>query len=313
MSANLTSRPRPGEDLPQALVRITRAPLFTNLVVLAILAAGIASGLETYPSFRDGAIGTSLNWLQESILVLFMVEIMLRIGSYGLRPWRFFQSGWNLFDFAIVVLCLLPLHSEYVIVLRLLRILRLFTALHGLQVVVTGLLKGIPSLGYVGQLLLVHFYIYAVIGTFAFGDNDPIRFGSLHRSMLTLFQVLTLEGWNDILSTQLLGSDVGYDDAWKQLADGRVSVARPVAATAFFISFILIGTMIILNVVTGVIIRSMEEASVEVAAERQKRHALARGELPSDELKRLGTELEDLASRIAVLSQSMAQAPQDHA
>ena len=75
----------------------------------------------------------------------------------------------------------------------------------GIADLVTALLRAIWLLGYVGLLLLLHFYIYSVIGTFAFGDNDPLRFGSLHRSMLTLFQVLTLEGWNYIRATEYLG------------------------------------------------------------------------------------------------------------
>jgi voltage-gated sodium channel len=145
---------------------------------------------------------------------------------------------------------------------RLLRALRLFTILPRLQILISALLKSIPSLGYVGILLLLHFYIFAVMGTFLFRENDPVRFGNLQHSMTTLFQVVTLEGWNDVFHTQLYGSDVMYDDGWKTLpeASGRVSQPHPYAAPAFFISFIMLGTMIMLNLFTGVIIGSMEEA-----------------------------------------------------
>jgi voltage-gated sodium channel len=148
---------------------------------------------------------------------------------------------------------------------RLLRALRLVTVLPKLQILVNALLRSIPSLGYVGILLLLHFYIYAVMGTFLFAQNDPIRFGRLQYSMTTLFQVLTLEGWNDVFNTQLLGSDVMYDDAMKNLpeASGRVNTPHPVAARAYFISFIMLGTMIMLNLFTGVIINAMQEAQVE--------------------------------------------------
>ena len=140
--------------------------------------------------------------------------------------------------------------------------------------------------------------------TFSFGDNDPIRFGKLHVSMLTLFQVLTLEGWNDILNTQYHGSDVGYDDAWKGLtaAAGRVPVARPVASAAYFVSFILIGTMIMLNLFTGVIIRSMEEAHAESSeANRQRLHDSQNGLTPKEELQHLSNQLQTIATRLAAL------------
>jgi voltage-gated sodium channel len=300
-----------GEALPARLARIAYSPGFTRFILLAIGLTGILSGMETYPEFRDGTqTGQLVNWLQNAVLLIFVAEIAVKIGSFGAHPWRYFQVGWNLFDFAIVAVCLMPLHSEYVVVLRLLRTLRLFTALQGLQVLVTGLLKGIPSLGYVGLLLLLHFYIYAVIGTFAFGDNDPIRFRTLHVSMLTLFQVLTLEGWNDVLATQFLGSDAGYDDAWKALpaAAGRVSVARPLVGAAYFVSFIMIGTMIVLNLFTGVIIRSMEEAEEHHKALRKA------AEPPPPprqrELLALSEELQGIAGRLAALEIPPAEPPQ---
>lgn len=293
-----------GHGTSDQLARIARAPWFTRFILLAIALTGLLSGLETYPAFRGtGSLARGVDLLQHAVLAVFVAEIIIRIGSYGAHPWRYFRSGWNVFDFLIVALCLLPLNSEYVVVLRLLRTLRLFTALHGLQIMLSGLLRSIPSLGYVGLLLLLHFYIYAVIGTFMFGDNDPIRFGSLHTSMLTLFQVLTLEGWNDILTTQYHGSDVGYDEAWKLLAstDGRFSVARPVMAAAYFVSFILIGTMIMLNLFTGVIIRSMEEAHIEAAEDRSRQVARMRGPSPQEHVQELSKQLQAIAQQLAEL------------
>ena len=291
-----------GHGTSDQLARIAAAPWFTRFILIAIGLTGILSGLETYPAFRGpGIAARAVDLLQHTVLAVFIVEIIIRIGSYGVHPWRYFRSGWNVFDFVIVALCLLPLNSEYVVVLRLLRTLRLFTALHGLQIMLSGLLRSIPSLGYVGLLLLLHFYIYAVIGTFMFGDNDPIRFGSLHTTMLTLFQVLTLEGWNDILTTQYHGSDVGYDEAWKLLSsnDGRVSVARPIMAAGYFVSFILIGTMIMLNLFTGVIIRSMEEAHIEAAEDRNRHVARLRGPTPQEHVQALSQQLHAIAQQLA--------------
>lgn len=312
MSATLAESGSPAQaGLPGRLAAIARSSWFNRAILVAIALTGVLAGLETYPRFRQGAAGQVVDGLQAAVLCLFAAEIAIKVGAFGSRPWRYFMVGWNVFDFLIVAFCLLPLHAEYVVVLRLLRMLRLFTALQGLQVLVSGLLRGIPSLGYVGLLLLLHFYIYAVVGTFVFGDNDPVRFGKLHVTMLTLFQVLTLEGWNDILATQYHGSEVAYDDAWKGLADSgsRVSVARPLAAAAYFVSFILIGTMIMLNLFTGVIIRSMEEAHDEQAHDAQRRRAEAVGvPSPREELDRLGEQLQAIAKRLAELD--LAQAGQ---
>ena len=295
----------PGPGLPDQLRQLAASAWFTRGILVAIALTGLLSGLETYPAFRgEGTLARGVDVLQNAVLAVFVAEIVIKVGSFGARPWLYFRQGWNLFDFLIVALCLLPLHAEYVVVLRLLRTLRLFTALHGLQIMVSGLLRGIPSLGYVGLLLLLHFYIYAVIGTFLFGDNDPLRFGTLHTSMLTLFQVLTLEGWNDILATQYFGSDVGYDENWKQVASGlaRNSVGQPAIAAGYFVSFILIGTMIMLNLFTGVIIRSMEEAHIEAAEDARRHHAVQQAQAPvPDQMLELSRQLEEIAKKLAML------------
>ena len=133
-----------------------------RFILIAIGDDGYLAEVETYPLFRGGSpsgsgrrVGRSTPYSSLSV-----VEIAVKIGASGSRPWRYFENGWNIFDFSIVVVSLLPMDAEYLVVLRLARVLRLFTALEGLQILVTALLRGIPSLGYVGLLLLLHFYIY---------------------------------------------------------------------------------------------------------------------------------------------------------
>jgi voltage-gated sodium channel len=169
-----------------------------------------------------------------------------------------------------------------------------------LQVLVGALLRSIPSLAYVGMLLGLHFYVYAVVGTFLFRDNDPIRFGSLHQSTLTLFQVLTLEGWNDVLATEFHGSDGEYPDSWKAMSEGRrKSEAQPLIASAYFVTFILFGTMIMLNLFTGVIISSLEGAQAEIVDEARKKHLAESGVATlRDELAQIGNQLRDISERL---------------
>ncbi|MCC6510649.1 MAG: ion transporter [Pirellulaceae bacterium] len=291
--------------------QITRSQWFGRFIISLIAISGLLAGLETYPQWSEGtSAGAVLQIGQNIILTVFVIEIAMKIIACGSSPWKFFQEPWNLFDFIIVVICLLPIdmHSASVVrMARILRAMRMITVLPRLRLLVAALLKSIPSLGYIGVLLGLHFYIYSVIGTITFGKNDPLRFGTLHSTAGTLFQVLTLEGWNDVRDTQMLGSDVTYDDAWKVLSEGqRVSEAQPVATTIYFMSFILLGTMIMLNLFTGVIISSMEEAQQEDHANRNEQLS-QRGFLTMhDELRLVSSQLQELAGQMAKLQERAA-------
>ncbi len=295
--------------------RITRSEKFGRLIICLIVISGILVGIETYPNWSEATLqGQLLLYLQHAILFVFLAEIVMKIIACGNKPWTFFSEPWNVFDFIIISVCLLPMDLQFASVVRMARILRalrMITALPRLRLLVGALLKSIPSLGYIGVLLGLHFYIYSVIGTVAFGDNDPIRFGSLHTTSTTLFQVLTLEGWNDVRDTQILGSDVAYDDAWKSLAaEARKSKPQPLAATAYFISFILLGTMIMLNLFTGVIISSMEEAQEETKTESREAKLHDRGFLTlHDELSLLNSQLQQITNQLTVLQQKAQELP----
>jgi voltage-gated sodium channel len=287
--------------------RITNSFPFQILIIFLIILAGVLSGVESYlGDGEDTGMMRAINVTQQVILWAFVVEIALKIVACGAQPWRYFASGWNLFDFLIVAVCFLPIDAEFSAVLRmarLVRTLRLVAIMPRLQLLVGAMLKSIPSLAYIGILLGLHFYIYAVVGTSLFGDNDPLRFGTLHESFLTLFQVLTLEGWNDILATQYLGSDLAYDDTMKTLFIGdRTSQAQPLLAAAYFVSFIMLGTMIMLNLFTGVIITSMEEATNEAAEQKRQKHLEQRGFTTlKDELTLVSRRLKEISAQLETL------------
>mgnify|MGYP000901264076 CR=1 FL=1 len=139
---------------------------------------------------------------------------------------------------------------------RVLRLLRVVSSLPRLQFLVAALFKSLGSMGYVGLLLLLLFYIYAVIGVSAFGSGDSINFGSIPVAMLTLFRIITLEGWVEVMNAQFAAG---------------VSSA---AVVAYFVSFILIGTMIMLNLFIGIILNGMTEMQAE-ADERRGLDGLA--------------------------------------
>ena len=196
--------------------------------------------------------------------------------------------------------------GQYAAVLRLarvLRALRLVTAVPRLQLLVSSLLKSIPSLGYVGLLLTVLFYVYAVMGIFLFRGNDPVHFQDLSTSLLTLFRVVTLEDWTDVMYIQMYGSDAypGYAD-FAQAHLREASLGRPLLGAAFFVSFVMLGTMIMLNLFIGVIINSMSEAKAEKEAEERRRHLERDGEISvGDEIRLIEGEVEKLGRRLGEL------------
>ena len=243
--------------------QVINSKIFKVVTVSAVALAGIVVGLETSKEIM-AAYGHILIAIDRFILAIFVGEIMVKIAAVGSKPWRYFQDPWNVFDFSVVALCLMPIGGNYISVLRLvrtLRLLRLLTVLPKLQLIVGALLKSIPSIGYVSLLLGLHFYIYAVLGVFLFGTNDPMHFGSLGKSMLTLFQVLTLEGWADIMRTQIYGcAEFGYD-SFQDLC--TLTMPSPISASIYFVTFIIVGTMIILNLFIGVIMNGMQELEKE--------------------------------------------------
>jgi len=187
-------------------LQIVESNLFRNFILGLIIISGVIVGIETYPEIYSKNV-ILFHLIDQVIISIFVLEIGLKLISHGNKPWNFFSDPWNVFDFIIVAVCFIPsIDTHFVTVLRLARILRVFriiSVLPKLQILVNALLKSIPSMGYVVVLLGIVFYIFAVAGSFLFAKTDPVHFGSLHVAMITLFKVLTLEGWTDIMNIQL--------------------------------------------------------------------------------------------------------------
>jgi voltage-gated sodium channel len=254
------------------LQTLVASAAFQRSVLGVIVVAAVIVGLETDPGTmaRHGQAILVVDWI---VIGLFAVEALLKMAQHGRRWPRYFAEPWNVFDFTILVVCLLPIGGHFAAVLRLLRVLRamrLVTALPRLQMLVTALLKSLPSMGYVGLLLLLLFYVYGVMGVALFAGNDPVHFGSLDRSLLTLFRVVTLEDWTDVMYIQMFGSDVYPIENLD--ATPTAPHAQPVIGSAFFVSFVLLGTMIMLNLFIGVVIGSMQEAQTEAERRAERRH-----------------------------------------
>ncbi len=292
---------------------------FQGAVLGSIVLGGIIVGLETIPAVHD-TVGPLLHAIDMAIIAIFVIEAALKITAAGAKPMRYFGDPWNLFDFAITIVCVLPLDGQFAQVLRLARVarsLRLIKALPRLQLIVGALLRSLPSFGWITLLLFILLYVYSVMGVALFGQNDPERFGTLWSSMLTMFGILTLEGWVDIMRDQMGGIPP---------TDGGEALHRsPIAAPIFFVSFILSGTMVFLNLLVGVIVNSLSEGAAEAADEAAEEAAkeakqARRSPLPSMEavdgphqttiaerLERLEASLDATLAEIRSLRESAAR------
>jgi len=179
------------------------------------------------------------------VLAAFILEALLKMVAVAPPIDRYFRDGWNVFDFSVIALSLVPVTGEYAMIARLarlLRVLRLISTIQELRLIVSTLVRSIPSMGHVMLLMSIIFYIYAITGYQLFHEHDPAHWGNLGLSLLSLFQVVTLEGWTDIMDTAL----ELYPLAW-----------------IYFVSFVVLGTFVVVNLFIAVVINNLEEAKVE--------------------------------------------------
>ena len=234
----MTVSDTPGMNLPfrPAIRRLVENPLFQKAIMTLIVINAITLGLETSPTVM-GLLEPELHLFDQIVIVVFVVEIALRIYAYGVR---FFRDPWGLFDFIVVAITLVPASDSVSVLraLRILRALRLVSAVPRLRRIVAALLHAVPGVGAIGMLLLLVFYVFAVITTKLFGAAFPAWFGTIGESMYSLFQIMTLESWS-------------------------MGIVRPVMevhswAWIVFVCFIFLSSFTVLNLFIAIIIDSMQ-------------------------------------------------------
>jgi voltage-gated sodium channel len=266
-------------------LQIAESPRFQATIIVAILLNAIVIGLETYDSIDD-EYGGVLRTLNDVFLGMFTVEVLIRIAAHGRRPLDFFRSGWNVFDFVVVGAAYVPAVRESVTLLRLARVLRvarLLSVIPGLRIVVLGIARSLAPIGGMAALTFFVLYMYGILGWILYADHDPERFGNIGRALLTLFQILTLEGWNEVLDKEMEYSSLSW---------------------IYFVSFVLIGTFVVLNVVIAIIVNSMDEVrAMELERERKEMVAAALHEGEDD--RRLQERLHALRGALDELEQAL--------
>lgn len=223
---------------------VVEAPWFEPVMIGLIVFNGVLIGLETSQEIV-ASYDDLLHLGNHLILAVFILEAALKITAVAPRFGLYFGNGWNLFDFTVVVASLIPATEEFALVARLvrvLRVLRLISTVPQLRLIVATLVRSIPSMGHVILLMSIILYIYAVTGVHLFREYDEEHWGNLGAALLTLFQMVTLEGWVEVMDTAL----ELHDWSW-----------------IYFVSFVLIGTFVMLNLFIAVVINNLDASKSE--------------------------------------------------
>ncbi|GAB5558477.1 MAG: hypothetical protein SynsKO_01240 [Synoicihabitans sp.] len=224
----------------ERLITFLETKPFQHAITAVILINAAVLGLKAGPDQGAGAPWILIK-ADKICLGIFLVELALKLVAYGLRFWR---SGWNVFDFLVVVIALVPDSGVWGVLraLRVLRVMRLLTVVPQMRRVVAAFLHAIPGLGGVVAVMVVFLYTAAVLATNLFGGDYPQYFGSVGASLFSLFQIMTLESWS-------------------------MGIVRPLMEThpwawLFFVPFIIIATFTILNLFIGIIVSTMQELHI---------------------------------------------------
>ncbi len=224
------------------LSKIVYSSPFELTIAFVILLNAICLGLLTMPGISDRA-RTSFETFDRYALYIYTAELVLRLISYGTKPWEFFRRSWNVFDFFIVALS--PIFAGQTVVLRLLRLLRLiriFRFLPEVKVLTLSIIRSIPPLLSMSVLIFLALFIYGMAGVYMFGEKLPMHWGNISIALTTLFILLTLENFPVYLEEAILVSPL---------------------ALPFYLSYIFIIVFTVLNVFIGIVLNAMDQARTE--------------------------------------------------
>lgn len=224
-------------------LKIRENNFFEAFVISVILISAIAVGFRTYEESFNPEIYLYLSYLDYFITSVFLVEILIRLAAEK-KTLNFFKSSWNVFDFIIVAISLVPIESLDSILLarlvRVFRLLRLVSFIPQFRILIESFITAIPRVSYILLFMFVEFYIFAAIGSILFSEISPLHWGNVGLAMLTLFQTATLEGWPDLM--------------YQSLEVQRFS-------WIFFVIFIILNSLVFMNMIIGVIIDVIVKAN----------------------------------------------------
>jgi voltage-gated sodium channel len=232
------------------LAKIVYSSKFELMIAFIILVNAVALALLTMPNI-DASVRAGLSQLDTVALYIYLAELLIRIVSYGKKPWEFFRQGWNIFDFTIIVLSFGIFSGQTIILrlLRLFRLIRIFRFLPEVRVLTSSIVKSLPPLLSVGVLIFLALFIYGMAGVYLFGERLPDHWGSITLALTSLFILLTLENFPMYLDEAV-----------------RVSPW----ALPFYLSYVFVVVFTVLNVLIGIVLNAMDEARAENRQRQQK-------------------------------------------
>ena len=247
---------------------------FDRIIIALIILNAAILGLETSAEM-NAKYGSLFSFINQFVLGVFILEAVMKITAVAPQVSKYFKNGWNIFDFSIIVLSLVPATGQFAMIARLarlLRVLRLISALPELRLIVTTLLRSIPGMANVMLLMSVIFYIYAIMGFHLFHEHDPEHWRNVGISLLTLFRIATLEDWTDVMYKGMELAPI----AW-----------------VYFVSFVVFGTFVIINLFIAIVINNLDEAKAEKLKELRQPPG-------RDELMKELQEAEETLNRLRV-------------
>lgn len=259
---------------------------FELFVIGVIIFSALMIGIQTYelhPMLEGG-----LRFLDYAVTLFFVVEISIRMAAED-RLRDFFKKGWNVFDFIIVAVSLIPLDdSEYAMIarmLRLFRVMRLISFIPELRVLVSALISALPRMGYVALLMFIIFYLYAVIGNLLYSNLNPTLWGDLGISLLTLFRVATFEDWTDVMYEAM----TLYSLSW-----------------IYFVTFIFFSAFVFLNMMIGIVVEVLDEEHKKMDAELRAEEETHVQDQKDEYQNRLESEIASLHQKLDTLLMQQA-------
>ncbi len=275
----------------KGLKKVVDGKLFQGIILFVIIFNAAIMGVESIQGLPGGVYG-AIALINTACLWIFIAEIIIKLLAYGLD---YFKDPWNWFDMIIVGVSMisgLPFMAAFRAV-RVLRVLKSLKAIRGtklighvrhLQVIIAAIIKSVPSILWTGILLLLIYYIFALIGVNLFGEAFPEWFGTIGKAMYTLFQVMTLESWSMGISRPVMEV---YSYAW-----------------VYFVPFVLVSSFVVMNVVVGIVVNAISEVT---AANLDEEAVDEKNEAPASN-KELLQEIRSLKDQLNRLEKSLEKA-----
>lgn len=269
----------------EKLRKFVESKAFQNTILIVIIINSIILGLQTFPAVNR-SIGYLLGILDSLCLGIFIIEMLLKMIAYKFIG--YFKSAWNWFDFIIIVTSVLS-GLAVLSSIRILRVFRIFRSLKGLrgfkmisslkplQVIIGAIGRSIPGISWTALLLIIIYYIFAIIGVTQFGQAFPDWFGDIPKAMYTLFQVMTLESWSMGISRPVMEV---FNYAW-----------------AYFVPFVLISAFVMMNVVVGIVVNAISEVAEMNKKEEHEENGTADIKAEIDAVKEHLAKLEDMLAK----------------